>query len=267
MHPPPPCTALGAQCQEIPVTLRIGSLEKGPDSADHEATWLLSHTERISFRQLRRAGIEVLVDAVLHVRCRHLKPGEGTSQDRCAAHGFAGPMPPHTKGASQPRKLGGDKFLIVEGHALAALDLGFPPRQLPILEGDLDQVNPCSIAPCATADHTRGSACCRDLQIEILCQRSESTLEALIRSRLSPYLCKVSREAEDALEAEMISACGFLDEAGLNCTLHGRNRPDGRPAKPDLCSEWPDNGKGLHPGCIYYSPPVKRAKRGSDTAT
>jgi hypothetical protein len=58
----------------------------------------------------------------------------------------------------------------------------------------------------------------------------------------------------------MISACGYLDEDGLNCRLHGRLRPDGRPAKPDLCSEWPDDGKGLHPGCIFYTPPVRRAR-------
>jgi len=97
--------------------------------------------------------------------------------------------------------------------------------------------------------------------VEILCDRSNTALEALVRSRLSPYLCKVSRESEDALEAEMISACGFLDDEGLNCTLHGRMRADGRPAKPDLCSEWPENGKGLHPGCIFYSPPAAKAKR------
>ena len=59
----------------------------------------------------------------------------------------------------------------------------------------------------------------------------------------------------------MISACGFLDQEGLNCTLHGLERPDGRPAKPDLCSTWPDDGKGLHPGCIFYVPPAKKRKK------
>jgi hypothetical protein len=130
-----------------------------------------------------------------------------------------------------------------------------------VVENDPDDVNPCSIAPCTTADHTRGSACCRDLQVEILCPRSNTALEALVRSRLSPYLCKVTREAEDALEAEVISACGFLDQEGLNCTLHGRQRPDGRPAKPELCSDWPDHGKGLHPGCIFYQPPARKRSR------
>jgi Fe-S-cluster containining protein len=161
----------------------------------------------------------------------------------------------------QPRQLGGEKFLIVEEHALAAVALKAPPRSLPVIEGDLSEVNPCSIAPCTTADHKRGSACCRDLQVEILCSRSDQQLEALVRSRLSPYLCKVSRESEDALEAEIISACGFLDGEGSNCSLHSLERPDGRPAKPDLCSAWPDDGKGLHPGCIYYTPPVKKSKK------
>jgi len=258
---PPPCPALGSQCQEIRVILRVGTLEKGADSVDHEATWLLGHTERISFQRLRRQGIELLVDAVLHVRCKHLKAEPDRSQGRCAVHGFTGPLPPRTRGAEQPRRLGQDRFLIVEDHQLAARELNHPPRALPVLEDDLEGINPCSIAPCTTADHTRGSACCRDLQVEILCDRSNTALEALVRSRLSPYLCKVSRESEDALEAEMISACGFLDDEGLNCTLHGRMRADGRPAKPDLCSEWPENGKGLHPGCIFYSPPAAKAKR------
>jgi Fe-S-cluster containining protein len=245
----------------VPVTLRIGTLDKGADSADHEATWLLGHTDRISFRNLRLRGIEVLVDATLHVRCRHLKPGTPTTEARCAAHGFNGTMPARTRGAEQPRKLGGDLFLVVDDHQLVAQRLPFPARSLPVVQDDPDNANPCSIAPCATADHTRGSACCRDLQVEILCQRSDTVLEAMIRSRLSPYLCKVSRESDEALEAEMISACGFLDEEGANCTLHGRKRPDGRTAKPELCSEWPDDGKGLHPGCIFYIPPAKRPKK------
>jgi hypothetical protein len=261
VYPAPPCTTLGHHCQEISVTLRIGALEKGPDSVDHEATWLLGHTHRISFRKLRRQGMELLVDATLHVRCRHLKPGLTGESGRCAAHGFTGPMPPRTGGVDQPRRLGGDRFLIVENHELAARNLQFPPRALPVLEDDLDGINPCSIAPCATADHTRGSACCRDLQIEILCSRRDTTLEALVRSRMAPYLCKVSRESDDAIEVEMISACGFLDDEGANCSLHGRQRPDGRPAKPDLCSDWPDDGKGLHPGCIFYAPPVRKRKK------
>ena len=86
-------------------------------------------------------------------------------------------------------------------------------------------------------------------------------LEALVRSRQSPYLCKISRESPQALEAEMISACDYLDDPRENCTLHGRQRADGRTAKPDLCSEWPDDGKGLHPGCLWYTPPARKAAK------
>jgi hypothetical protein len=158
-------------------------------------------------------------------------------------------MPERTRGAVQPRRLGGDRFRVVDRQQLTELTLPHPTpvRQLSVLDG----INPCSIAPCSTADHTRGSACCRDLQVEILCRREETRLEALIRSRQSPYLCKINRESDTSIDAEMISACGYLDEPGLNCTLHDRTRPDGRTAKPDLCSDWPDKGKGLHPGCIF----------------
>lgn len=272
MHLPPPCSTLGPQCRALPVTLRIATLEgKGAESADHEATWLFGHTEKITFSRLRQVGLDVLVDATLHARCRFLKqePIGKTSLSapsglsRCAAHGFIGPSPPESSRQEQPRRLAGDRFLVVQDHAVAALDLPPPRRSLPVLDNDPDAWNPCSIAPCTTADHKRGSACCRDLQLEILCARGDSELEALVRSRLSPYLCKVSRASESALEAEMISACGFLDDQGQGCTLHGRERPDGRPAKPDLCSHWPDDGKGMHPGCIFYVPP----KRGGQKAT
>ncbi len=235
-------------------------MDKGPASCDHEATWLLGHTEHIGFRDLRTRDRDLLVDAVLHIRCRYLQRSGGLGT--CRAHGFSGPAPAPSPGWPQPRRLGGDRFLVVAGGAQAALELSFPPRSLPVLEADpLDGENPCAIAPCETADHRRGSACCRDLQVEILCDQSDTHLEALVRSRQSPYLCKISRESPQALEAEMISACDYLDEPGQNCTLHGRQRPDGRTAKPDLCSEWPDDGKGLHPGCLWYTPPGKRAAK------
>ena len=273
MHPPPPCSSLGPQCRSIPVTLRVATLETPTDSADHEATWLLGHTEKIAFANLRREGKDLLVEAQLHARCRFLKaepPGasaHGMSViSRCTAHGFVGTASHGPVRAAQPRRLGGDRFLIVHAHAVVALKLAPPRRSLPVLDNDPDAWNPCSIAPCTTADHKRGSACCRDLQVEIQCPRTDTALEALVRSRLSPYLCKISRVSDGWLEAEMISACGFLDDAGQNCTLHGRERPDGRPAKPDLCSLWPDDGKGMHPGCIYHVAPSRTSARKATVA-
>lgn len=243
------------------MTLRIGTLDKGPSACDHEATWLLGHTENITFRTPRQEGRHLLVDTVLHVRCRYLKSG-GRDLATCSAHGFTGPLPSRIEEPPQPRRLGGNRFLVVAESEQRALDLPFPPRSLPVLEPEpAEGENPCAIAPCETADHRRGSACCRDLQVEILCGTEDRHLEALVRSRQSPYLCKISRETADALEAEMISACSYLDDGGANCTLHGRLRADGRPAKPDLCSEWPDDGKGLHPGCLWYTPPPRKAKK------
>jgi hypothetical protein len=261
----PLCRSLGSQCQELPVTLRIGSLEESVESLDHESTWLLGHTAQISFSAPRRSGWDLVVEAVLHVRCRHLKAGDTPGTGRCAALGLTGPMPARTAGREQARKLGGDRFLVVANQEQSVLDLPFPPRSLPVVE--LDEINPCSIAPCTTADHRRGSACCRDLQVEVLCPRDNTELEALVRSRQSPYLCKIARTADDAIEAEMISACGYLDQVGENCTLHGRVRPDGRTAKPDLCSEWPPKGKGLHPGCIFCPPPPPGPRRNASDAT
>lgn len=214
-------------------------------SLDHEATWLLGHTERISFGALWDADGDLYSDAVLHVPCRYLAANNGRSL--CTAHGFEGPTPRDRARLAQPRVLGGDRFRIVDGMRLVDRELGRPKRQLPVI----GQVNPCAGAPCETADHTRGAACCRDLQIEIMCTKRERKLEALVRTRKSPYLCKVARPGAFSLEAEVISACGYLGEDDISCMLHGRDRKDGRPAKPDLCSDWPPKGEGLHPGCVY----------------
>jgi hypothetical protein len=241
----PPCQGLGSHCRAIPVLLRVGALEEGTTSLDHETTWLLGHTQHITFSEVWEDEGELYVDAVLHVPCRYLRRDGATSE--CRAHGFSGPTPRGPTRRDQPRRLGKDRFLVVENRRPRVRTLPPPPRSLPVLTGD----NPCALAPCRTADHTRGAACCRDLQIEIMCTRRQRRLEALVRSRQSPYLCKVERAGDFSIEAEMISACGFLDDDGIGCSLHGRYRPDGRPAKPDLCSEWPEKKRGLHPGCVF----------------
>lgn len=242
---PPPCRFLGAQCRSLPVTLRVGSLEEGNASLDHEATWLIGHTQSITFSDIWEDEGELYVDAVLHVPCRYLHQ-EGVSA-RCTAYGFRGSAPRRFSRPQQPRQLGRDRFLIVENRRTAVRTLRPPARSLPVVEGN----NPCALAPCRTADNLRGAACCRDLQIEIMCTRKQRRLEALVRSRRPPYLCKVARAGDFSIEAEIISACSFLDDDGIGCSLHGRRRPDGRPAKPDLCSEWPPKNQGLHPGCVF----------------
>jgi hypothetical protein len=244
----PPCRRMGRQCQSLRVTLRVGSLEEGTTSLDHEATWLLGHTAQITFGPLWEGEGDLYVDAVLHVPCRWLSR-EGSAA-RCGLYGFTDSLPAPRR-PQQPRRLAGDRFQIVDRKraTVRRLPMASParPRALPVLAG----VNPCAAAPCQTADHRRGAACCRDLQIEIMCTHDESRLEALVRSRRSPYLFKVERAGDFSLEAEMISACGYLGEDGVACTLHGRVRADGRPAKPDLCSEWPPKNRGLHPGCVF----------------
>lgn len=251
----PPCGKLGRQCRQLKVTLRIGSLDEGTTSLDHEATWLLGHTQHIAFGDVWEGDGDLYVEAVLDVPCRYLQIREG--RGHCLAHGFDGAAPKASRPSEQPRRLGGDRFRVVDDMRLAERRLPLPARSLPVIDSG---ENPCATAPCQTADHRRGSACCRDLQIEIMCNRTNARLEALVRSRRSPYLCKVTRPGDFSIEAEMISACSYLDDAGVACTLHGRQRADGRPAKPDLCSDWPPKGKGLHPGCVF-GPKRRRAKR------
>jgi hypothetical protein len=66
----PPCRSLGTHCRSLRVTLRIGELEEGPESLDHEATWLLGHTAQIDFLELWEGEGDLYVEAVLHVPCR-----------------------------------------------------------------------------------------------------------------------------------------------------------------------------------------------------
>ena len=238
---------MGAQCRRLSVTLKVGGLEDGVPSLDQEGTWLLGHTEAIDFGTPRLEDRELLVDATLHLRCRHLKVvGD---REQCAAHGYSRKHPAAPRRPDQPRQTGPDEFVLLEGLRTVRRTVRVPPprgKALPVVAG----TNPCLDAKCTTADHTRGSACCRDLQIEILCGEGERKLEALVRSRLSPYLCKIERESPRSLGAEMISACGYLDERG-ECALHGRMRADGTTAKPDLCFDWPKEGRGEHPGCVF----------------
>ena len=252
----PPCRSLGSQCRALRVTLRVGTLEDGKTSLDHEGTWLLGHTERITFGEPWSDEGDLYVHAVLHVPCRYLR--DDASGSACRLYGYRGTAP-RPRRTEQPRRLGGHRFRMLDGMRMVSRTLPPPPtlaRALPVLES----ANPCAEAPCRTSDHRRAAACCRDLQLEIMCEKGHERLEALVRSRQSPYLCKVERGGDFSLDVEMISACAYLGDDGVACSLHGRTRADGRPAKPDLCTEWPPKNRGLHPGCVF-GPRRKRRRQ------
>ncbi len=242
----PKCTSLGPQCKAINVTILVDNFEEDGEatSLDHNATWLMGHTERIAFRNLRREEDELLVDATLHVPCKYYK--QNGAGGRCGAHGFQGSAPRDPAMPEQPLQLGGNRFSLIDAGVQVKQRMPPPKASLPVVSD-----NPCEGAPCRTADNTRGAACCRDLQMEVLCRKGQTSFEALIRSRKAPYLCKVEREGDATLEFEMVSACGYLEPGGVACTLHGRKRPDGRGAKPGLCFDWPPKRGTIHPGCVF----------------
>ncbi len=256
------------------MTLSVASLEDGAAAGDALATWLLGHRERISFGQPYRRGRQVLVDAAIHVPCRYLKgatPGSGPETDAtigthpgrkpghmaramCAAHGFVGRLPSTAPSAAAPSPQHEDGTVTIvhrgRSHRMALPPRPAPRRALPVLSA----ANPCVGAPCRTADNARGAACCRDLTLEIVApahQRQSARLEALLLARRSPYLCKTERVSAEIIECEVISACGYLEPDGISCALHPLARPDGSPAKPAVCSSWPDLGPDDvgHPGC------------------
>ncbi|MGD2135078.1 MAG: hypothetical protein PVF27_02915 [Gemmatimonadales bacterium] len=272
MPSPPPCTGLGRQCREVAVTLRVADLDDDSQTLqDAAATWILGHTERITMGKPYVKDAELLVDAVVHVPCKHLRlPGdqplpaspngvaEAAPKDRsdvwCAAHGFRGRLPRSSLGHDGYNRNGfrrGDgKFRVVFKGRQRVLELPLKRaarRALPVVETD----NPCWDAPCRTADNTMGAACCRDLTLDVVVPKANRRLEALLRARRPPYLCKVTRTDATTVECEVISACGYLAEDGVHCVLHDRLLPNGRPAKPSICFEWPDldPDDAGHPGC------------------
>lgn len=234
------------------MTLRVAALE---GEEDHDATWLFGHTERIDFGRTFEHDEELWCEATLHAPCRHLKPGPDGKRVSCTAHGYEGRVPePRRKPA--PRRLGDEWFAIVKHGKLVPTRLEHSPsvrRALPLAPDS----NPCATAKCHTSDNKRKAACCRDLQVEVVCSPRQTLLEGLLRNRQAPYLCKFEREDERTVVVEMISACAYLKEDGLHCDLHGRKRPDGRPAKPVLCSTWPEKRTGLHPGCAFRNRRLK----------
>lgn len=254
MAPPPPCKSLGPQCRELHLTLRIAELDE--DNAvfhDAVATWLMGHTERITFGRPYIENRRLLVDATVHVGCKYLETEEGDrgrQREICAAHGFSGSVPPAKRRSRPNLRPEPDRYTIIQDRKLQTVSLMLaqePRRALPILQ----QTNPCAGAPCRTADHVSGAACCRDLTAEVVMLENAGETEAFLRSRVSPYLCKVRLAGEDILECEIISACGHLGADRISCALHGMTRPDGAPAKPSICSEWPDidPDSTYHPGC------------------
>lgn len=253
---------MGRHCRELDLTLRVADLKDDSRTLqDAAATWLLAHTQRITFGAPYVRRGELLVDATVHVPCTYLEPnrlkslnGKGDQPGRCTAHGFRGRMPSSTQRPSSKRpavRQPNGAFRIVFKGRQRTMPLEHKRqarRALPVLNG-----NPCAMAPCRTADNTRGAACCRDMTLDVLIPATNTHLEALLRARKSPYLCKVEREDERSMECEVISACSYLDPSdGVSCVLHERLLPNGRLAKPSICREWPDldEDEVAHPGCV-----------------
>ena len=93
-----------------------------------------------------------------------------------------------------------------------------------------------------------------------MCTRRQKTLEALVRSRRSPYLCKVSREGDFSIDAEMISACGYLETDGVACTLawSPTGPTDDRPS-PISAASGPPEAEGAAPRlCLCPAAPGGR---------
>ncbi|HRP08994.1 MAG TPA: hypothetical protein PLL69_10960, partial [Gemmatimonadales bacterium] len=133
--------------------MRVAVLE---GQEDHDATWMMGHTERIEFGRTHIDDGYLWTEARVHVPCRHLVTGpDGRSE--CRAHGFKGRTNPPQR-EEQPRRLGGDRFRVVDGRRMVTRKLlhSPPPRRaLPVQHPPAPDANPCATAPCRTADGKR----------------------------------------------------------------------------------------------------------------
>ena len=271
MSKPPSCRSLGKYCRELKLTLRVSDTEDESQTLqDASITWMAGHTERITFGKAYIFEHELRVGATVHVPCKYLQtldgkiavepdgsPAPGVAKKngivRCAAHEFRGPLPQSSQVPPEKRhkaQLGDDTFAVYYKGKQRNLKLRLKraaKRALPVLAAD----NPCVGAPCRTGDNKKGAACCRDFSLELFLPDSHRWTEALLKSRKSPYLCKVKREDDDTMECEVISACGFLEHDEITCSLHDRVLPNNKRAKPSLCYEWPEFGEDEtgHTGC------------------
>ena len=127
----PPCRSLGRQCRSLKITVRVATLE---GQEDHDATWLFGHTERLDFGRTYTDDGELWCDATVHVPCKHLELGNDGSTGTCRAHGYRGRVPVPRRPPA-PRRLGRDRFRIVENHKLVTRELAPPTahkRALPL---------------------------------------------------------------------------------------------------------------------------------------
>ena len=137
----PPCQRMGSQCRALRATLRVGIARGRQASLDHEATWLLGHTQHITFGEPWIGNGDLYVEAMLHVPCRYLRD-DGTTA-ACALYGYRGRPPRQPPRAEQPRRLGGQRFRIIDGTRMVTRslpDAPAPDRSLPVLAA----ANPCA---------------------------------------------------------------------------------------------------------------------------
>ena len=129
----------------------------GPDSLDHEATWLLGHTEQIDFLELWEDEGDLYVEAMLHVPCRYLHQDGGRRPLAGPTDSRAGPA---RRPARQPQPLAARRRPLRGRGGLPERRPGrcpCRPRTAPGARhgGRRERENPCALAPCRTADNTR----------------------------------------------------------------------------------------------------------------
>ena len=137
----------------------------GHRSLDHEATWLIGHTQHISFSSSGRTKGELYVDADAP-RSLPLLQSEG-SRAQCAAARLRRAQPTRARASrASPGSWAatGSWSWRTAGSRAAWLPRpgGFRCSPAATLRA----------GPCRTADNTAGAACCRDLQIEIMCTKA-----------------------------------------------------------------------------------------------
>ena len=154
--------------------------------------------------------------------CRYLH--EDGDRATCRAHGFEGPTPRGPR--REPQPLPARRRPLRGGGGLPERRPGAPPpaRSLPVLATPPPARTPAPRHRAGPPTTPAGAPAAGTSRSRSCVPEGQRRLEALVRSRRSPYLCKIERAGDYSLEVEMISACGYLGADGVACTLHGRHR-------------------------------------------
>jgi hypothetical protein len=84
-----------------------------------------------------------------------------------------------------------------------------------------------------------------------MCSEKNQRLESLIHYRKSPVSVQSGTCGGFSISAEVISACAYLGDDGVACSLHGRYRETSGPPSRTCAASGPTRERGCIRGAVF----------------